>query len=149
MVTDNSRVTDVEVVDVWKRLEEDATAQLIDVRTRAEWTYVGVPDLSSLHKEPLLIEWQSYPTNQPDPDFARTLDEELSAKNLSKNTNLYFICRSGARSMSAARALAERGYSRCHNVRDGFEGPLNSAPSRRHRGETAGWKFAKLPWSQG
>lgn len=145
MVTDKSRVDEVSVSEVWKRLEADATAQLIDVRTRAEWTYVGIPDLSGLKKETLLHEWQSYPTNQPNPEFSKKLDADIAARGLGKNTNLYFICRSGVRSLAAAHAMASLGYSACHNVRDGFEGPLSPD---RHRGVTGGWKHAKLPWSQ-
>lgn len=145
MVTLDNGVDEVSVDDAWKRLGADAAAQLVDVRTRAEWTYVGIPDLGSLKKDALLHEWQSYPTNQPDPDFALKLDAVIAARGLGKNTNLYFICRSGARSLSAARAMSSLGYSSCHNVRDGFEGPLSPD---RHRGVAGGWKHAGLPWSQ-
>jgi rhodanese-related sulfurtransferase len=149
MVVEKSPVTGLGVVSVWDRLKADSTAQLIDVRTRAEWSFVGVPDLAALGKGPLLIEWQSFPENRPDPNFATALDAELSARGLGKSTNLYFICRSGARSMSAARAMAAMGYSHCHNVNEGFEGPINPDPAHPHRGTVSGWKFAKLPWSQG
>ena len=149
MVVEKYPIADLDVVSVWSRLKTDETAQLIDVRTRAEWTYVGVPDLSELSKTPLLIEWQSFPDNRPDPNFAVALDAELQSKGLPKSTNLYFICRSGARSLSAARAMAGLGYSHCHNVTDGFEGPLGSEAGRRHRGTSAGWKSANLPWIQG
>ena len=150
MVLEKLPVAGLDVESVWERLRSDPTAHLVDVRTRAEWTFVGVPDLSGLGKEPMLIEWQSFPENRPDPDFASTLDSELTTRGLGKATNLYFICRSGARSLSAARAMAALGYSRCHNVNEGFEGPVRSDdPDRRHRGEVSGWKFAKLPWVQG
>lgn len=149
MVVEKYPVAELDVVSVWDRLKTDSTAQLIDVRTRAEWTYVGVPDLVEIGKQPLLIEWQSFPDNRPDPDFAVSLDAELTANGLSKTTNLYFICRSGARSLSAARAMAALGYSHCHNVVDGFEGPLSAEPRHRHRGKLGGWKFANLPWTQG
>ena len=149
MVEESFAIAELDVTGVWDRLKLDSSAQLIDVRTRAEWTFVGVADLSVLKREPLLIEWQTYPTNKPDPGFAAALDAELSGRGLGKATNLYFICRSGARSLSAARSMAALGYSHCHNVRDGFEGPINPDPARRHRGETAGWKFARLPWTQG
>ena len=148
MVIDKTPVSELDVVGVWGRLRAEATAQLIDVRTRAEWTFVGVPDLSEVGKEPLLMEWQSAPGSQPVPTFAKTLDAELSARGLDKSTNLYFICRSGARSLSAARAMAALGYSHCRNVTDGFEGPLGPGADR-HCGKIAGWKFAKLPWVQG
>lgn len=149
MVVEKYPVADLDVVSVWSRLKTDPSAQLIDVRTKAEWTYVGVPDLSELSKQPLLIEWQSFPDNRPDPNFAATLDAELRSKGLPKTTSMFFICRSGARSLSAAKAMADLGYSHCYNVTDGFEGPLGSEPGRRHRGKTAGWKCAGLPWVQG
>lgn len=148
MVSEQLAVSDVDVASVWDTLKSDASAQLIDVRTTAEWTFVGIPDLSSLHKEPMLIQWQSYPSNQPDASFAQSLDAELTARGLDRETNLYFICRSGARSLSAARTMVSLGYSRCHNVRDGFEGPINSGGGQRHRSELAGWKFSGLPWTQ-
>ena len=62
------------------------------------------------------------------------------------DTDLYFICRSGGRSQLAAETMASAGYGRCHNVSDGFEGPLDAD---RHRGRLAGWKSAGLPWMQG
>ena len=55
------KVDDVEVEEVWERLKRDPGSVLIDVRTQAEWTFVGVPDLSSLGKQLLLIEWQHFP----------------------------------------------------------------------------------------
>ena len=147
MVVEKQPVADLDVVSVWHHLERDVAAQLIDVRTRAEWTFVGVPDLGKLNKEPLLIEWQSFPDNRPHADFAAKLDGELKARGVPRDAHLFFICRSGARSLSAAQALAALGYSRCHNVKDGFEGP-HSSPDRRQRGALAGWKAASLPWVQ-
>ncbi|MBS0242596.1 MAG: rhodanese-like domain-containing protein, partial [Proteobacteria bacterium] len=61
-------------------------------------------------------------------------------------SELYFICRSGARSQRAAEAMLKAGYQRCFNVADGFEGPLDG---ERHRGRSGGWKARGLPWEQG
>ncbi|HEU4379951.1 MAG TPA: rhodanese-like domain-containing protein, partial [Hyphomicrobiaceae bacterium] len=63
-----------------------------------------------------------------------------------KGTEIFFICRSGARSLKAAEAMVAAGYSRCRNVADGFEGPLDP---HRHRGQLSGWKAKGLPWTQG
>ena len=60
--TDANRVEDVPVLETWKRLRGDPKAVLVDVRTRAEWAFVGVPDLSKLGRNVLLIEWQRFPT---------------------------------------------------------------------------------------
>jgi rhodanese-related sulfurtransferase len=115
------------------------------VRTRAEWTYVGIPDLGPLGKRTVLVEWQAFPDQSVDPRFAERLANELKALGVQSDDDLFFICRSGSRSLAAARAMAEIGYRACHNVTEGFEGPLDDA---RHRGGLSGWKAAGLPWQQ-
>jgi rhodanese-related sulfurtransferase len=132
---------DVAPTTAWKILSERKDAVLIDVRTRAEWTYVGLPDLEKLAKKPALIEWQVFPSMQPNPEFVAALAGALP----DKETPLLFLCRSGARSAAAAKAMTAAGYSTCFNVADGFEGPLDAEAKR---GAAGGWKAAGLPWRQ-
>lgn len=141
-----SGVEDVSVLETWKRLEGDPKAVLVDVRTRAEWAFVGVPDLSKINKDVMLIEWQTFPDSRTAPDFIERLTTALAAKGVEKSTEIFFICRSGGRSRMAAEAIAGAGYSRCRNVMEGFEGPLDAA---HHRSQIAGWKFSGLDWLQG
>lgn len=132
---------------VFEALKNDAGAALVDVRTRPEWAFVGLPDLSSAGKQTWLAEWRSYPDMKPNAafmdDLARNYDTEPPA-------TLYFICRSGARSLEAARhaaaAFAQKGLTvRCINVAEGFEGDL---AGDGHRGQLNGWKARGLPWRQ-
>lgn len=132
---------DVAPTTAWKILSEDKDAVLIDCRTRAEWNYVGLPDLETLAKKPALIEWQVFPSMQPNPEFVAALSGALT----DKEAPLLFICRSGARSAAAAKAMTAAGYSTCLNVAYGFEGPLDA---QAKRGATGGWKAAGLPWRQ-
>jgi rhodanese-related sulfurtransferase len=132
---------DVAPTTAWKILSEQQDAVLIDCRTRAEWNYVGLPDLEKLAKKPALIEWQVFPSMQPNPEFVGALSGALS----DKEAPLLFICRSGARSAAAAKAMTAAGYSTCLNVADGFEGPLDATAKR---GATGGWKASGLPWRQ-
>ncbi|WP_421996021.1 rhodanese-like domain-containing protein [Reyranella sp.] len=125
----------------WKILSENKDAILIDVRTRAEWNYVGLPDLESLARKAALIEWQVFPSMQPNPQFV----DALSGAIVDKDVPLLFLCRSGARSAAAAKAMTAAGYSTCLNVADGFEGPLDA---HGKRGGVGGWKAAGLPWRQ-
>jgi len=129
----------------WRMLEANPRAVLIDVRTTAEWSYVGIPDVSSLGRRPVLAEWQKFPSREIDRNFVATLERQLQERGASKDDPLLFICRSGQRSLSAAQAMAAAGYSACINVSDGFEGPRDEAG---HRGTIGGWKAAGLPWSQ-
>jgi rhodanese-related sulfurtransferase len=142
---DENAVDEVDVGTAWEGLSEGGGAQLVDVRTRAEWTYVGIPDLTSLGKRPVLVEWQTFPDQAVDPRFVERLAGELKALGVKPEDDLYFICRSGSRSLAAAKAMAAAGYRNCHNVAGGFEGPLDD---ERHRGAMEGWKAAGLPWQQ-
>ena len=132
---------DVTPETAWKILGARKDAILIDVRTRAEWSYVGVPDLAGLDKKPGLVEWQVFPSMQVNPEFV----DALSGVVADKSVPLLFLCRSGVRSVAAARAISAAGYSTCLNVADGFEGPLDT---QGKRGATRGWKAAGLPWRQ-
>jgi rhodanese-related sulfurtransferase len=142
----NRAVDDVDVAAAWEGLTSGPRSQLVDVRTRAEWTYVGIPDLGSIGKRAVLVEWQTFPDQTVDARFVERLAGELKALGVQLNDDLYFICRSGSRSLAAARAMAEAGYQSCHNVACGFEGPLDDL---RHRGTLRGWKASGLPWLQG
>ena len=125
----------------WKILQDDKEAVLIDVRTRAEWSYVGLPELEAVGRKPALLEWQVFPSMQQNPDFVASLSGAIA----NKEAPLLFLCRSGVRSAAAAKAMTAAGYSKCLNVSDGFEGPLDS---QAKRGAMGGWKAAGLPWRQ-
>ena len=135
----------VQAHEAWELLKSDPKAQLVDVRTAAEWTFVGLPDLSAIGRTTILVEWQTFPSMGRNPQFEAAVSEKLKAAGVSPSTPVAFICRSGGRSQAAAAAMTASGYSRCFNVVGGFEGDLNAV---KHRGEASGWKAAKLPWTQ-
>lgn len=133
--------------DAWDILQETKTAELVDVRSSAEWSFVGGPDLEMLEKRVIPVEWARFPGMTPNPRFT---DDVLEALGGAAPSHLFFICRSGARSLKAARTMAqvfaERGKQvACLNVQEGFEGDLNA---QMHRGGTSGWKARGLPWKQ-
>jgi len=118
-------------------LVRDTEAVLVDVRTEAEWRFVGVPDLTQLGSRAGFVEWVDL-AGQRNPEFLSAVNE------LAQGRPVVFLCRSGQRSASAARLLTEAGGAVAYNVLDGFEGGLDSAG---HRG-SAGWRADGLPWTQ-
>ena len=78
-------------------------------------------------------------------DFVEILESNLDEMNLSKDTPILFLCRSGARSAKAASIMTNNGWNRCFNIAYGFEGDPNE---NHHRANTNGWKFEGLPWIQ-
>ncbi|WP_339948613.1 rhodanese-like domain-containing protein [uncultured Albimonas sp.] len=122
-------------------------AALVDVRTRAEWAWVGLPDLSPIGGQPVLVEWQRYPDMTRNPAF---VEQVLGALGDATPAKLLFLCRSGGRSqqaaLSVAAALSEKGLAvECCNIAEGFEGDLGPD---NHRGGVNGWKVRGLPWVQ-
>jgi rhodanese-related sulfurtransferase len=132
---------DLRPTEAWALLKAEPAAQLVDVRTQPEWTFVGLPNLDSIGRKPILLAWQAYPAMQINPTFA----EELRRVVPSPEAPLLFICRSGTRSRAAAERMTALGYRRCYNVAEGFEGQVDA---EGHRGHEAGWKAAGLPWNQ-
>ncbi|MBS1159537.1 MAG: thiosulfate sulfurtransferase [Proteobacteria bacterium] len=110
-------------------------AKLVDVRSRAEWDWVGrVPNAVE-------IEWNQYPGGARNPNFLAELQRQVDRQAL-----VMFLCRSGARSDGAARAATEAGYGDCYNILEGFEGDKDA---NGHRNTVGGWRHAGLPWHQG
>lgn len=143
---DSVVVEDIDVIATWEALTSKPSAQLIDVRTKAEWAFVGYPSLDRLRKSVIFIEWQSFPGKALNMRFSAELISELNARGAGSDAELYFLCRSGVRSLHAAKEMKQLGYVNCFNVAKGFEGSLDGD---KHRGAADGWKAAKLPWVQG
>lgn len=123
-------------------LSDNPQAVLVDVRTDAEWSFVGVPDLSSLGREVVFIEWNKS-NGQHNDGFLTQLQEQVPAGQ--EDRPVIFLCRSGNRSIGAAEVATEAGIGPSYNVLDGFEGHLDT---HAHRGES-GWRALGLPWRQG
>ena len=137
---------DLSAQEAWDLLKAEPSAQLVDVRTMAEWNFVGLPDLAGVGRRVHCVEWQSFPTMAVNPAFAAEAEAAVTAAGAGKDSPILFLCRSGARSRAAAVALTQAGFARAYNVAGGFEGDPDG---ERHRGNINGWKAARLPWRQG
>ncbi|HKI42207.1 MAG: rhodanese-like domain-containing protein [Mycobacterium sp.] len=135
---------DITPLEAWKLLSDNPDAVLVDVRTDAEWRFVGVPDLSSLGREVVFIEWNTS-DGRHNESFADELRERVApGPDADADRPVIFLCRSGQRSIGAAKAATQVGITPAYNVLDGFEGQLDA---NGHRGQT-GWRATGLPWKQ-
>ena len=131
---------DVTPTEAYAAVTSSEDAVLVDVRTRAEWAYVGVPLLDD-GRLPVLVEWQRYPDGSVNDTFV----DDLRAAGVVAGRPAYFLCRSGVRSVGAAEAATAAGLGPAYNVLEGFEGPHDAEGHRT----VSGWKVAGLPWKQG
>lgn len=133
---------DVLPEDLFAYIQHHA-AIVVDVRTLPEWQFTGVPDLQGTEARLATVSWKFYPDFSLNTKFA----EQLAAlPDIGADTPLFFMCRSGGRSLDAALAMTAAGYRYCYNVSGGFEGEVDA---HSHRGAIQGWKAKKLPWKQG
>lgn len=136
---------DITPGDAWRILSQDSGAVLVDVRSQAEWNFVGVPDLAPVGKKPILTAWAHFPGMVANTDFLAELKQALAQAGHGDGSPVLFLCRSGARSRSAAIAATAAGIAPAYNIIAGFEGDLDGDG---HRGATGGWKASGLPWRQ-
>ncbi len=109
-------------------------AVLVDVRTDAEREWVGfVPGAVS-------VAWKQWPGMAMNPSFDTALKAAVPA-----GKKVVLLCRSGVRSVAAAKRATELGLA-AYNILEGFEGDPDADG---HRGQLGGWRRAGLPWRQG
>ncbi|UCH07327.1 MAG: hypothetical protein JSV55_14860 [Deltaproteobacteria bacterium] len=158
---------DILSIEAYDMLNTVPDTYLIDVRTRAEYQFIGHAPMA--HLFPLYFmsdqlvqkdeQWEYQLTNNN-----KAFVEEISKK-FQKDNNLLIISRDGTRSILAARQLIKAGFKNVYNVKDGFEGPpfptyedqnrhkfyrqlakRNKIPAYNHR-RFYGWQWWGLPWT--
>jgi rhodanese-related sulfurtransferase len=128
-------IENLKPLEAWQLLQQNSAAVLIDVRTKIEHTFVGHPP-GAIH-----IAWKEFPNWQVNPDFVVQVKE----RGIPLEAPVLLLCRSGQRSLDAAKALQDAGYKHLVNIEEGFEGALDG---QNHRGNLGGWRFHQLPWEQ-
>ena len=123
-----------------ERLQNNPQALFVDVRSKAEYKYVGYPENS------ILIPWIDDPDWEPNPEvFSDLVMQELDGRENLSDTEIILICRSGFRSNEALKCLENKGFTQVSHVASGFEGDLDE---NDHRGNLNGWRHDGMPWSQ-
>ena len=123
-----------------ERLQNNPQALFVDVRSKAEFKYVGYPENS------ILIPWIDDPDWEPNPEaFSDAVMQELDGCENLSDTEIILICRSGFRSNEALKCLENKGFTQVSHVASGFEGDLDE---NDHRGNLNGWRHDGMLWSQ-
>jgi rhodanese-related sulfurtransferase len=158
---------DILAIEAYDMLNTVPNSYLIDVRTRAEYQFIGHPPTAYLF--PYFF-WTGELAKKGDgweyqfSNKNKSFVEEISEK-FQKTNNLLIICRDGTRSILAAKDLLKNGFKNVYNVKDGFEGPhfpyfedenrhkfyrqlatRNKIPGYNHR-RFYGWQWWGLPWT--
>jgi rhodanese-related sulfurtransferase len=128
-------IENLEPLPAWELLQNNTKAVLIDVRTKVEHSFVGHPP-GAIH-----IPWKEFPDWQVNSKFVSEVQKIVT----DTTVPVLLLCRSGQRSLDAAKALEDAGYDLLINIDNGFEGPLDI---NKHRGNLGGWRFHGLPWEQ-
>lgn len=116
------------------QLAQQGRLTLVDVRTDAERAWVGfVPGIA-------VAAWKQWPGMAPNPQFDAHIRQAAAA-----GKPLALLCRSGVRSVAAARQAAALGLL-AYSILGGFEGERDP---QGQRGRLNGWRHAGLPWQQG
>ena len=144
---ETSQVDELAPEPAFQALSTNPSSALVDVRTSAEWANSGLADLSALDLPVWPIEWVRFPDMAPNPSFLEELWDHAGG---TLPERLFFICRSGQRSMAAARLVAHQGQAlkqpvHCTNVAEGYDGMHHPGFAQD---QPSGWKARGLPWQQ-
>ena len=105
----------IKATDAFDFLSKKVDSHLIDTRSDLEWKTTGIPDLSSINKKTNLINWG--------PVLNQTFFEQYKKfllNSFNQKDSLFFICRSGSRSLMAAKFAIELGFKNSFNIYEGF-----------------------------
>ena len=105
----------VKAIYAFNFLSKKVNSHLIDTRSDIEWKTTGIPDLSSINKKTTLINWG--------PVLDQTFFEQYKKfllTSFNQKDSLFFICRSGSRSLMAAKFAIEFGFKNSFNIYEGF-----------------------------
>lgn len=122
-------IKELESKDIQEFINQNPKSVLIDVRTEYEWDNVGKPNGKKINLETFFLSIKN-----TSGEINESFLHDFEKLNISKDTEILVICKSGARSSFVSNLLSKEEY-KCTNITDGFEGNTSSN----------GWKKSGLP----
>ena len=124
------------------------TVHILDVRTQAEYIFIGHPPMAvnipirflGNTLNPITL----HPSMPKNDHFIEAVKQRFK-----ENDTILVICRSGSRSAVAVNSMAKAGYRNVYNIVDGFEGDKLKDPDSYQNGKRIinGWKNSGAPWT--
>lgn len=134
----------VSSAQAYEMVKADDGIVFLDVRTRAEVAFLGMPDLADTNIPYMLVgDWDEWDKKKstfkihPNSNFLPYFEDYMQSIEKNKSSKIIVICRSGNRSAKAVNLLSKVGYTHVYTVIDGFEGSTKDN----------GWKNNGLPWT--
>ncbi|MEN8174136.1 MAG: rhodanese-like domain-containing protein [Pseudomonadota bacterium] len=134
-------------------MDEGDTALFLDVRTRAEVAFLGMPASADANVPYMTVDWTEWDERKrnfrlsPNSSFVADVAALLEHKGLTPHSRVMLICRSGSRSARAADLLTKAGFTNVYSVTDGYEGDKRKNGNQHGQRVVNGWKNNNLPWS--
>lgn len=136
-----------------KMVTSNNNVLFVDVRSRVEIQYFGIADGVDANIPLYYVDqWHWNKLNERfsrtnNKDFVKSLERRLAEKKLTKADPIIFICKSGARSKRAAKAIYKEGFKNVYIIPTGFDGGKAKSGPKKGQRVIEGWKFDGLPWS--
>jgi rhodanese-related sulfurtransferase len=109
---------------------------LIDVRSIAEYVFIGHPEMA--YNIPLMFWSEKQQKLILNENFLTNIESRFKRDDI-----LIFICRSGGRSLKTATMAKQSGFINVFSVKEGFEGQKDKKGYR----SINGWKNSELPYT--
>jgi rhodanese-related sulfurtransferase len=144
----------IDAKGTYAMMQKDPKVILVDVRTPAEWQFVGYSPMAQIMVSSIEFDFSKVDAKKPryasgmNPDFLQEFEAAADKLGADQDTTYVLMCRSGAtRAQPAAKMLAQYGYNNVYIMTDGFEGSTTKEGPQKGYRLTNGWKVEGLPWT--
>lgn len=140
--------------ETYEMMKKDPKVILVDVRTPAEWQFVGYTDMAQIMIPSVFFKFDGLDEKKPryrsvvNSNFVSEFEEKIADLDADQDSTYVIMCRSGAtRAQPAAKMLAQYGFKNVYIMTDGFEGGKTKEGEHKGFRLKAGWKVNGYPWT--
>lgn len=135
-------------------MKKDPKVILVDVRTPAEWQFVGHTHAAQIMIPSVIFKYDGFDEKKPryrsevNSNFVSQLEQQAAELGADEESVYILMCRSGAtRAQPAAKMLDQYGYKNVYVMTDGFEGSKTKTGDKAGFRLKNGWKNSGEEWT--